>query len=158
MRSFTATNTNDIEEDADRGCRACKEICCLKKMFLLLCCDLDFLSSPCGAEGADIGRIGLPRRIKQSSSALSYAAVVTLFCLWTLQFFPLQPKCDAPTATTNALVKTNRNLPGSLPQEVAHEVPPWSATGKGSVVYGMLLEEITHIQNTYVKVISAFRV
>lgn len=90
MRSFRATNTNDIEEDADRGCRACKVICCLKKKFLLLCCDLDFLSSPCEAE-VSRHKLGLPRRIKQSSSALSYAAVVTLSVSGPCDFSPCNP-------------------------------------------------------------------
>lgn len=53
----------------------------------------------------------------------------------------------SPTATATALVKDNQNFSGSLLQEVALEVFPWSTTGIDRVIYGMFLEEITHTWN-----------
>lgn len=54
MRDFIATNTKDIEEDTDRGCRAYKEIGCLKKYSY--CCAVLWTSCfpPMGLRWADI--------------------------------------------------------------------------------------------------------
>lgn len=121
------------------------------------CCAVLWTSyfPPVGLWWADLN-LALPGESEQQCSPLHCRS--DPFCPWTLWFVLWKPKHDAPSATSTALLKTSPNLLGSLPQEVGPEMPPWRATGKSNVVYGMLLEEITCIQNTYVKVISAFTV
>lgn len=152
MRNFIATNTNDIKEDRARCCKARKEICLSEKMLLLLCCAWTFYFSPVGLRWADVNLAFLGETSRE-------AALSPLLQLWP--FLSLNPAICPLAAwvwypTTRTLLKNNQNLPDSLPQEVAPEMPPWSHTLKGSVIYVMLLEEITHIQNISVKVASTF--
>lgn len=139
MKNFIATNTSGIKEDRARCCRAHKEICCLKKTLLLQCCALS-LFCPHGS-GVSRHKFGLPRRAEQGSSSFHFSVVVTLPVSVPHGLSPCNPSCFTPTAIT--LIKTSQHLPGFLLQEVA----PWRTMGKGSVVYGMLLEENPHVWN-----------
>lgn len=92
-----------------------------EKMLLLLGCALNFLFSLCGAE-VSRHKFGLPRRAEQSSSAVSFSAAVTLSISEPCDLSPHNPSAVNPAAT--ALVKINQNLPNSLLQKVAPEMPP----------------------------------